>query len=215
MSIANTLVHLPEHGPPKLLYLLLHGVGATAEHMAPLAQRLAHAYPQAAVLCLNGPDAFDAVIDGAAARQWFSIRRIDEANRPARVAAALPHLIATVRELQTRFGVAWQRTALAGFSQGAVMALEAVQAEPHLAGCVLAFAGRHASLPTRRPVDVTVHLLHGMDDAVIPYQASVESAQRLVALGSDVTADVLPGIGHELHAALIDRAIEQLQTRLR
>jgi phospholipase/carboxylesterase len=213
MSI-DTLAHLPEHGPPELLYLLLHGVGATAEHMAPLAQRLALAYPQAAVLCLNGPDAFDAVIDGTSARQWFSVRRVDEANRPARVAAALPGLIATVHALQTRFALGWERTALAGFSQGAVMALEAVQAEPRLAGRVLAFAGRHASLPTHRPADVTVHLLHGMADAVIPHQASVESAQRLMALGGDVTADVLPGIGHELHPALIERAIEQLQTFL-
>ena len=36
----------------------------------------------------------------------------------------------------------------------------------------------------------------------------------LVALGADVTADVLPAIGHELHPALIDAAIHQLRTFL-
>jgi phospholipase/carboxylesterase len=215
----SALAHLPEQGAPELLYLLFHGVGATAEHMAPLARRLVLEYPQAAVLCLDAPDRFDAVIDDAATgdkagRQWFSIRRIDEENRPGRVAAALPAFIATVRALQQRFGMGWERTALAGFSQGAVMALEAVQAEPLLAGRVLAFSGRHASAPTHLPLDTTVHLFHGMDDGVIPAAAAIDSAQTLLELGGDVTADVLPGIAHELHPALMDKAIEQLRTFL-
>jgi phospholipase/carboxylesterase len=210
----SALAHLPESGEPELLYLLFHGVGATADAMVPLARRLVQTYPQAAVLCLNAPDPFDAVPGGGPGHQWFSVRDIDEQNRPARVAAALPGFVATVRALQGRFGMAWERTALAGFSQGAIMALEAVQAEPLLAGRVLAFAGRHASAPAHAPLDTTVHLLHGLADTVIPPAAAVDSAQTLVELGADVTADVLPGIGHELHPALIDRAIEQLRTFL-
>ena len=210
----SALAHLPDSGDPELLYLLFHGVGATAEAMVPLARRLVQEYPQAAVLCLNAPDAFDAVPGGGAGHQWFSVRGVDEQNRPERVAAALPAFIATVRALQLRFGMAWERTALAGFSQGAIMALEAVQAEPLLAGRVLAFAGRHASAPTHAPLDTTVHLLHGLADAVIPAAAAIDSAQTLVELGADVTADVLPGIGHELHPTLIDRALEQLRTFL-
>jgi len=208
----SALARLPEQGAPDLLYLLFHGVGANAENMAPLARRLAAEYPQAAVLCLNAPDAFDAVAGDTTGRQWFSIRLVDEANRPARIQAALPGFIATVRALQARFEMPWERTALAGFSQGAVMALEAVQAEPRLAGRVLAFSGRHGQAPTHVPTDTTVHLFHGMADTVIPAAAAVDSAQTLVALGADVTADVLPGIAHELHPLLMDRAIEQLRT---
>lgn len=214
----SALAHLPEQGPPDLLYLLFHGVGATADSMLPLAQRLIREYPQAAVLCVNAPDRFDAVIgekDGESeGKQWFSIRRVDEDNRPGRVAAALPTFIATVRAMQQRFDVSWERTALAGFSQGAVMALEAVQAEPMLAGRVLAFSGRHATAPAHAPSDTTVHLFHGIADTVIPAAAAIDSAQTLVELGADVTADVLPGIAHELHPLLMDRAIEQLRTFL-
>ena len=210
----SALAHLPEQGPPELLYLLFHGVGATAESMLPLAQRLIREYPQAAVLCLNAPDRFDAVIGETDGKQWFSIRRVAEDNRPGRVAAALPGFIATVRAMQQRFAMSWERTALAGFSQGAVMALEAVQAEPMLAGRVLAFSGRHATAPARAPTDTTVHLFHGIADTVIPAAAAIDSAQTLVELGADVTADVLPGIAHELHPLLMDRAIEQLRTFL-
>jgi phospholipase/carboxylesterase len=217
----SALAHLPAEGAPDLLYLLFHGVGASAEHMAPLAKRLALEYPQAAVICLNGPNAYDAVIEdpdsgstATSARQWFSIRRINEENRIERIAAAMPHFIATVRAMQQRFGMSWERTALAGFSQGALMALEAVQAEPMLAGRVLSFSGRHATAPTHMPADTTVHLFHGLEDKVIPAAASVDSAQTLVAMGADVTADVLPRIGHELHPVLIEKAIEQLRTFL-
>lgn len=214
----SALAHLPEPGPPDLLYLLFHGVGTSAESMLPLAQRLIREYPQAAVLCVNAPDRYDAVIgarDGEAeGRQWFSIRRLAEDNRPGRVAAALPAFIATVRALQQRFEMSWERTALAGFSQGAVMALEAVQAEPMLAGRVLAFSGRHATAPAHVPADTSVHLFHGIADTVIPAAAAIDSAQTLLELGADVTVDALPDIAHELHPLLLDKAIEQLRTFL-
>jgi len=210
----TALAILPSEGPPELLYLLFHGVGATAEQMVPLARALAAEYPRAAVLSIAAPDAFDGVPGGGAGHQWFSIRGVDEANRPERVATALPRFVATVREMQARFGVSWPCTALAGFSQGAIMALEAVQAEPQLAGRVLAFGGRHATAPLHAPQDTTVHLFHGMDDRVMPPGAAIDSAERLLALGGDVTADVLPGIGHEPHPRLVAKALEQLRSFL-
>ncbi len=48
----------------------------------------------------------------------------------------------------------------------------------------------------------------------MPPGAVIDSAERLVALGGDVTADLLPGIGHELHPRLVARAIEQLRSFL-
>jgi phospholipase/carboxylesterase len=210
----SVLARLPDTGAPDLLFLLLHGVGASAAHMAPLAQALAAEYPQAAVLCIDAPDPFDGVPGGGAGFQWFSVRGVTETNRPERVAATLPRFIAQVRDLQTRFEIDWPRTALVGFSQGAIVALEAVQAEPQLAGRVLAFSGRHASAPMHAPHDTTVHIFHGLDDRVMPHAAVVDSAERLLALGGDVTADVLPGIGHELHPKLVDKAIEQLRSFL-
>ncbi len=209
--MSTALAHLPSNGAPTLLFLLFHGVGGEASNMTGLAQRLADEYPQAAVLCIDAPQAFDA---GASGWQWFSIRGITDANRPQRVADALPRFIATVRAMQQQFNMSWQHTALAGFSQGAIMALEAAQAEPALAGRVIAFSGRHAVQPAHAPSDTTLHLLHGMTDTVVPPAPIVDSAERLVALGGDVTADVLPGIGHELHPALVEKAIEQLRTFL-
>lgn len=194
--------------PPSLMFLLLHGVGGTPQSMTPLAQALAAEYPDALLVSVAAPLPFDG---GGPGRQWFAVAGITEDNRPARVAAALPGFVATVRELQARHAMPWQRTALVGFSQGAIMALEAVQAEPRLAGRVLAFSGRHATPPMHAPADTCVHLLHGLDDGVVPPGPAIDAAERLVALGGDVTADVLPGIGHEPHPRLVAKAIEQLR----
>lgn len=202
----------PSHGAPQLLFVLLHGLGQSSLHMEPLARRLADEYPEAAVVSLDAPQPFNGLENHRAGFQWFSALELTEASRIERVAEALPALVQEVRALSARFGLGWERTALAGFSQGAVMALEAVQAEPRLAGRVLAFSGRHAMAPQHAPADTTLHLLHGMADTVVSAAAAADSAQRLVALGGDVTADLLPGIAHTLAPQLFDKAIEQLRT---
>jgi len=214
MDTLHVVEHLPAEGPPELLFLLFHGAGAGPRDMDRVLQRLAAEYPRAALVSVAAPDAFDAIPGGGAGLQWFSVVGVDEQNRPARVAAAMPRFVGAVRSLQRHYNIAWPTTALVGFSQGAIMALEAVQAEAALAGRVIAFSGRHASLPTHAPQDTTLHLLHGLDDPVVPHVPMVEAARRLVQLGADITADVLPGIGHDLHPALIDKAMEHLHTFL-
>lgn len=210
---APALLLLPnDAAAPQLLFLLFHGVGGRGSDMLPLAEALREQYPQAAVLSFDAPVPFDGVPGGGSGYQWFSVQGISEENRLERVAAALPGFVALVRNWAAQYGLSWERVALGGFSQGAIMALEAVQAEPQLVGRVLAFGGRHASLPGHAPEDVSVHLLHGMADPVMPYRLVVQSARTLMELGADVTADVLPGIGHELHPQLVAKAMEQLRT---
>lgn len=211
-SPSDALIWLPSTGKPDLLFVLLHGAGADAHQMRPVAEALRAQYPQAAVVSLNGPEPFDAIPGGGSGQQWYSLRGANDDNHGERVAEALPALIRELRRLAAQFELEWERVAMGGFSQGAVMALEAVQAEVALVGRVLAFSGAYAGSPDHAPFEVSVHLLHGMKDVVLPYQDQVDAARRLVQLGADVTADILPGIGHELHPELIAKAMEQLRT---
>ena len=210
----RALVSLPLQGKTELLFLLFHGVGGQASNMAPLATALREQYPQAAVVSLNGPDAFDGMpaASGTGGFQWFSVNGITDVNRGHRVDAAMPDFIARIRAWAAHFELDWPMVALAGFSQGAIMALEAVQAEPNLVGRVIAVGSRYAYVPQHAPQGVCIHLLHGTADAVLPYRLAVDAANALIAEGADVTADVLPGIGHELHPKLVDKAMEQLRT---
>jgi phospholipase/carboxylesterase len=197
---------------PAQLILLFHGVGSNAQSMVALGQAYARAFPQARVVAIDAPYASEPAPEG---RQWFSVAGVSDENRPQRVAAALPAFEYAVRHWQQQSGVDAAGTALVGFSQGAIMALESTLRSEPVAARVIAIAGRYARLP-EQPLHEgsTVHLLHGKADTVMPYSHAIEAALRLKSLGADFTADVLPFIGHELHADLMEMAVEKLQQHI-
>lgn len=198
-------LQLPPQGAPELLFVLLHGGGATPAQMQPLADALRAQYPQAALALLQAPQALPS--EAVHGFRWY-----DEADPVQSVPLALPALIAEVRRLAAELGLDWPRVALAGFSQGGLLALEAVQSEEKLVGRVLAFGAAPLARPVMAPEGVCLHLLHGLLDTEVPYRHVVDAAQTWVELGADITADVLPGVGHALDAQLIARGMEQLRT---
>ncbi len=195
-----------EPGMPDLLFVLLPDNGIAPDGpdtLAPLAVALQAQYPSAQTLTVHPP-----LRDPEGRCRWWS----SVEPSPDGVTAALPHLLDRLRLEARRLDLPWQRVALAGVGDGALLALEAVQAEPALVGRVLAFAGGYLSRPEHAPQDVCVHLLHGLADQRFPYRYVVDAAQSLVDLGADVTADLLPHLDHGLHPALIAKAMEQLRT---
>lgn len=200
---------LPADGSrPEQLMLLLHGVGSDGVALAPLAQVLRSEYPQAAILAPDAPHAFDG---GGCGHQWFSVQGITEDNRADRVAAALGPLLRWVRAQQDRLLVPPVATALVGFSQGAILSLEAVLAADGIAGRVLSFSGRFVALPTAAPQYTTLHFFHGSADAVTPVAHTQMAIDAMQALQGDATMDIAQGVGHELHPALVQRAIWRLR----
>ncbi len=201
---------LPDEGEPQQLMLLLHGVGASAQDLVPLAHALRESFPQAAFLLPDGFAPFDAH-PALAGRQWFSIQGVTDENRATRVAAVLPEFVELVRTCQRHLGLGEAATALIGFSQGTIMALEACAAVPGLAGRVLAFSGRYASLPAQVSPLTTYHFFHGADDAVIAASHARAAFEHLSALeGGDATLDIADTVGHEIAAPLVERAVFRL-----
>ena len=196
----------PDAVAPDLLFALLPDGGIAPDGpdtLAPLATALHAQYPKAVTLTLHPP-----LRDAEGRCRWWA----GDAPSPEGLAAALPHLIERLRQEAARLDLPWQRVALAGVGDGAMLALEAVQVEPALVGRVMSFAGGYLARPDTAPHEVCVHLLHGLEDRRFPYRHVVDAAQSLVDLGADVTADVLPHLDHGLHPALIDKAMEQLRT---
>jgi len=197
-------------GPAQQLMLLFHGVGSTALDLVPLGRLLAEEFPEAFIVSVAAPDA-SGIGEG---RQWFSVQGITEENRPARLEAALPVFAETVARWQKEAGVGRDAVALIGFSQGGIMALESTRDRPALAGRVVSIAGRFARLPQTPNPDATLHMFHGKLDPVIPYGYTVEAAQHLVAIGADITADVIPHVGHQINDDVAELLIERLRGHL-
>lgn len=192
------------------LVLLFHGAGGGPQDMVPLGRRIAGEFPHACIVSIAAPQAAGA----KGRRQWYPIDGVTDASRAERVDAAMPGFLAAVRHWQAESGVGREGTALIGFSQGAIMALESTREREALAGRVVSIGGRFARLPERARRDITLHLLHGKADEVIPYAHTIRAAERIVALGGDITADVLPFVGHVISEPIEALLIERLKTHV-
>lgn len=191
------------------LLLLFHGVGSSAEDLAPLGDALAVRRPHAWVVSVRAPDRSDF----GAGWQWFPVQGVTEANRPERVAAAMPAFAERVAAWQRHTGMDAARTTLIGFSQGAIMALESTQHAERLplAGRVIAIAGRFAQPPHRAPMGAVINLMHGDQDRVIPVDFAVDAERELRARGAVVTLDRFAGLGHGIDGRTVDAILRRLE----
>jgi phospholipase/carboxylesterase len=208
----SLIVHQSESGAAKQLFLLFHGVGAAPDDLVPLGKLLAQAFPQSAIVSVQAPHD----CPYSSGYQWYSLDGVTEAQRAERTAQALPLFQQIVQQWQQALGVSCEATALVGFSQGAIMALASTQVadQSPLAARIVALSGRFNQLPDLAPPNCTIHLIHGKQDAVIPYAHTVHAAERLVQLGADITADVIPFAGHEINEEIAHLVIERLSTHV-
>jgi len=210
--VPDPLIFVPRQGKPQLLFVLLHGESADPQQVAPLADAIKLAFPMAIVVLPYGFHQPALPAERPAGRHWVDPNNLDEENYRARVAASVNPLIELIRSIQAKFGLSGQQTALAGFSQGASMALEASHADHGLAGRVLAFSGLYATMPAVVPPATLLHFFHGANDQQVSVQEVESTLSQLASLQGDATLDVASRIGHELHEALIRQAIVRLQT---
>jgi len=198
----------PEH-QAKHLFVFLHGCGATAQSMIPIAFKFQARFPSAALVV---PSGFNPDARGGVAQDWYPTRGLNCDNHGERVAAVLPDLEDLVRREQTSLGVPVSRTVLIGFSQGGTVALESVKTA-EVAGAVVAFSSRFARLPARGArIGSRIHLVHGEYDSVVSRVYAERAARVLVGLHVPVTLDIVEDLGHALsHRAISLGSLRLLQ----
>jgi phospholipase/carboxylesterase len=191
------------------LFVFLHGCGATAQSMIPIAFKFQARFPSAALVV---PSGFDPGARGGVAQDWYPTRGLNADNHGERVAAVLPDVEDLVRREQTNFGVPSSRTVLIGFSQGGTVALEVVKT-PGVAGAVVAFSSRFARLPENGShIASRIHLVHGEFDSVVSRVYAERAARVLAGLHVPVTLDIVQDLGHSLtHHAISLGSLRLLQ----
>jgi phospholipase/carboxylesterase len=182
------------------LIILLHGVHADGANLAPLADHLRAALPGADIVA---PDAPFATPIGY---EWFSLDGITPETYPQRVAEARAAFDILIGRIVEGHGLSLGRAlsaspelrqvALIGFSQGAMMALDALASGRWPVAAVVAFSGRFASPPPYAPSQTPVLLVHGEADDGIPWRESREAEALLKTLGVATQLHVLPGVDH-------------------
>jgi phospholipase/carboxylesterase len=181
---------------PRQLMVLLHGYGADGNDLISLGWQWRELWPDMLFVSPNAPDACEMSPSGY---QWFPLRTDRIAGRIEGAAKARPVIVNFLIDLWAQTGITPQQTVLAGFSQGAMMALHVgTSLDQQLAG-IVAFSGAfmpadgfEASKFAKPPVA----LVHGDQDGVVEPQLSREAAELLAANGFDVSLHFSPGVGH-------------------
>ncbi len=186
----------PAAGTPDRLVVLLHGYGANGEDLIGLGAQWRSTLPQALFVAPNAPNAC-AINPGGF--EWFDFSNPDLSRIPPLAAAARPIVVELLEAIWAETGLTVDQTVLAGFSQGAMMALEVGL---RLAEPVSAIVGFSAALPSvatlageirSRP---PVCLVHGDADEVVPYAYGRTAAQVVEGLGVPVEFHTSVGAGH-------------------
>jgi phospholipase/carboxylesterase len=192
-------------GKPRRLVILLHGLGADGNDLIGLAPYWAPLLPDAEFLSPNAPFPCDMAAYGY---QWFSAQDRSPPAVLAGVRAAAPMLDGFIDDALAARGLGAADLALAGFSQGTMMALfVGLRRREQLAG-ILGFSGRLLApelladeLRSRPPV----LLVHGTADPLVPYDSLAAAESALEAAGVAVETLTCPGIGHSIDEAGLRR----------
>ncbi|TCD58432.1 alpha/beta hydrolase [Synechococcus sp. BS55D] len=182
--------------------VLLHGWGADADDLLPLGQALTADLPQPVeLIALRAPEPHPQ----GSGRQWYGLFPSDWQAVPS-AQAALCHRL---KELESG-GIPLAQTVLLGFSQGAAMAV--------LSGCDLPLAGVIScsgyphpgwEAPANRP---SVLLLHGKNDEIVPFEASLQLQSLLNANTNAAKADLVASeSGHTIDSAALPAIAKALR----
>lgn len=182
-----------------MLVIMLHGVGSSGNDLAPLAKTWKDSLPGAIFVSPNAPSRSSF----GSGYQWFSVAGVTEDNRSMRIKEARTAFDATISGITEENGFSGRldRVAFVGFSQGTIMALDAIASGRWPVGAVVGFSGRLASpLPLQAAVSTPVLLVHGSADAVIPAAETTKAAALLQSQGVNVETMMIPGLGHTISA---------------
>jgi len=179
----------------RAVLLLLHGRGASAGDIYSLGEAAAADSPDVALIAPQ-----------AAGSTWYPQRFLAPVarNEPYLSSAlgVIANLVAEASEARIRF----DRVIIAGFSQGACLALEFACRHPRRYGGVVGLSGALIGSPggirrlTGSLEGTPVYLGCDEEDAHIPLASVEESAAILGGLGARVTKTIFKGLGHTVNA---------------
>ncbi len=203
-------------GQARSMVVFVHGYGADGADLLGLADPLAAHLPNTA---FYSPDAPEPCNGAPMGRQWFPIPWLDGSSEEAArqgLLAASDDLNAFLDEKLAEEGLPPEALALVGFSQGAMMSLQiAPRRQPAVAG-VVAISGRLLApeLLHEAVVKPPVLLLHGDQDAVVPFEDMGLAGNALVAAGFETYGHVMKGTGHGIAPDGLSVALSFLADRL-
>jgi phospholipase/carboxylesterase len=183
----------PEQGIPLGCLVFIHGLGGNGKDLIPLVAQIK--LPQTKFIFPSGPFPADDINEG---RAWYQLPRENGKG----IDLSRKKLIELLQTIESS-GIPSNQILIGGFSQGAVMSLEAGLRYPKKLCGIIAVSGYLHAPETLSPEKtlsnkgLPVLICHGVEDDVLPVEGSREAARVLEKEGYQVAYHEYP-IGHQI-----------------
>ena len=198
-------------GPMQGCVVTLHGRGVNGEDLMPLAQEIA--LPGVRWIFPDAPFPFPSDWGG---RMWYGSA---SGEKDEGIQTSRRLLFDLLDDLTEREKVPAEKLVLIGFSQGAVMSLDAGLRYSKKLAMIIALSG-YLPFPERLPAersvasaDIPILLIHGTEDEVVPVEGSRKAHAALLKEGYPVRLREYP-MGHEVIPEELRLIRDELKKRL-
>ena len=188
-------------GKSRQLIIILHGYGADGADLISLGRQWQQLLPDAEFVAPNAPQFCQNPPIGY---QWFPLKVTEMGvtsspqERWQGAVDTAPILKAFIEQELARTGFEPSQLALAGFSQGAMMALHMGLHHPPAPASIVSFSGMLLGLDRLEEIKAKppIFLAHGSLDDIVPFAAMELTKNALENIGIKVTPHIEQGMAH-------------------
>ena len=184
---------------PNSLVILLHGIGADALDLIPLAKYWSSTLKKTKFCSLRAPYPYRLAPLG---RQWFDLEDRDQTRILKEIELVKPMIITFFKKKLEEYNLKYKDLILVGFSQGTMIALNLALTIKEEINGVLGYSGG-VILTKSGKIEIIskpkICLVHGTDDEVVPKKMMETTKIILKDNNMDVDTHLIESLGHSIN----------------
>lgn len=189
----------PNHDfEPNSLVILLHGIGADAFDLIPLAKYWALTLKKTKFYSLHAPYPCKLTPSG---KQWFDLEDRDQTRILKEIELIKPMIITFLKKKLKNYNLQYKDLILVGFSQGTMVALNLTLTMKEEVRGVLGYSGG-VILTKSGKIEIiskpNICLVHGKNDEVVPKKMMETTKIILKDNNIDVDTHLIENLGHSI-----------------
>jgi phospholipase/carboxylesterase len=189
----------PNHDfEPNSLVILLHGIGADAFDLIPLAKYWALTLKKTKFYSLHAPYPCKLTSSG---KQWFDLEDRDQTRILKEIELVKPMIITFLKKKLKDYNLQYKDLILVGFSQGTMVALNLTLTMKEEVRGVLGYSGG-VILTKSGKIEIiskpNICLVHGKNDEVVPKKMMETTKIILKDNNIDVDTHLIENLGHSI-----------------
>ena len=190
----------PDHDfKPNSLVVLLHGIGADALDLIPLAKHWSLTLKKTKFYSLHAPYPYRLATPG---RQWFDLEDRDQTRILKEIELVKPMILTFIKQKLADYNLQYKDLILVGFSQGTMITLNLTLTMKEEVKGVLGYSGG-VILTKSGKIEINskpkICLVHGKEDEVVPKKMMEATEMVLKDSTVDVSTHLIENLGHSIN----------------